>query len=277
MKRILLVSLSAIALSGCSWLGYGQNDYNHNANDGWYGGQYIPEKTYADKPCCNQSLSKWNVEAGVGPSFIVGGEGVTGSKTNPSPGTSINDIDMDDLYETGVRAEAGISKALSPNRKVSLLGHYVNHDSKGVVDWGTLSAAPLTGALSDYTAYGAELGLRQYGGIKPFPVVGSVRPYIEGRAGASYVEDIAIQQASVAPTTDINFYDGGWAPTAAGLVGVETPFFGRSTIGLETGLRYTHKLDTDRTTLAAGSPLAGSNDGGAKWSVPLTLRGRYRF
>jgi hypothetical protein len=276
MKRILLVSLSAVALSGCSWLGYGQNDYN---NDGWYGGQYAPQAQVQKpaQPCCDGRLSKWNVEAGVGPSFIIGGEGVSGDKINPSGGTDINELDMDELYDTGLRAEGGISKALTPNRKVSLIGHYVNHDSKGVVDWGTVGGTELTGSLSDYKAYGAELGLRQYGGIKPFPLVNSVRPYVEGRVGASYVEDIDIQGASIAPTTDIAFYEGGWTPTAAGLIGVETPFFGKSTIGVETGLRYTHKLDTDRSVLAAGSPLAGSNDAGEKWSIPLTLRGRYRF
>ena len=86
MKRALLIGLSAAALSGCSWLGYGGHDTV--SNDGYYGGQYAPVAPAA--PCCGTKLSKWNVEAGVGPSFIVGGQGVTGDKINPSIGTNIS-------------------------------------------------------------------------------------------------------------------------------------------------------------------------------------------
>ena len=271
MKRILLIGISAAALSGCSWLGYG----NSSQYDGYqHAGTYDAP---AAKPCCEPRLSKWNLEGGVGPSFLVGGTGVTGDDINPSAGTQINEIDMEDLYDTGVRAELGVSKALTPNRKAILMGHYVKHDSAGAVDWGTVGGAPLNGGLTDYEAYGVEAGLRQYGRISPFPLVRSVRPYVEGRLGASKVDDIAITGANISPNADIPFYDGGWVATGAGLVGVETPFIGQSTIGLETGIRYAHKLDSDNSALVPGNPIAGSNNGGSKWSVPVMLRGRYRF
>ena len=69
--RKLLLGVAAIGLSGCSWLGlggqstqtasqYGQYNYQQKANDG----------------CCvgGKTLSRWNVEAGVGPEFFVGGD-----------------------------------------------------------------------------------------------------------------------------------------------------------------------------------------------------------
>ena len=276
MKRILLIAASTAALGGCSWLGYGDRGYDAATYAATYGAPH--GATYAaQKPCCKPTLSKYNFEAAVGPSFIVGGDAVTPDGTNPSTGTALNELDMDDLYDTGVRVEAGVSKMLNPNRKATLMGHYVKHDSAGVQDWGTVNGAPLTGALSDYEAFGAELGLRQYGRISPFPLVRSVRPYVEGRIGASRVDDIAIVNSNIAPNSEIPFYDESWVATGAGLVGVETPFIGRSTLGLETGIRYTAGLDSDNSALAPGNPIRGANNGGEKWTVPVMLRGRFRF
>ena len=273
MKRILLIAASTAALGGCSWLGYGDRGYDTATYGGPHGGTYAT----AEKPCCQPTFSKVNFEAAVGPSFIVGGDAVTPGGTNPSAGTALNELSMDDMYDTGLRVEAGLSKMLTPNRKATLMGHYVEHDSSGVQDWGTVNGEALSGALSDYQAYGAELGLRQYGRISPFPVVRSVRPYVEGRIGASRVDDIAIVNSNIAPGAAIPFYDSSWVATGAGLVGVETPFIGRSTIALESGIRYTAGLDSDNSALDPGNPIRGANNGGEKWTVPVMLRGRFRF
>jgi len=107
--------------------------------------------------------------------------------------------------------------------------------------------------------------------------VNSVRPYLEARVGAAKVDDINITgvtrtapDGAVTNTRDFQVYDGGWVPTAAGLVGVETPLFNRMTVGLETGLRYSGRLDASEGGFTNG-------DGASKWSVPVSLRGRYRF
>ena len=271
--RVGFIAVGALALSGCSWLGLG-----HGKADGYqaYGAHH--GGTYAAAPChgCKPRLSRFNVEGGIGPSFIVGGDAVTGDEANSFDGVALNEVSMSDAYDTGTRAELGVSYALTPSTKVVAMGHYLNHEGGNRFDIGTQNGVALSGELTDYEAYGLELGLRQYGGITPFPLIKSVRPYIEGRVGATQTKDIFLRDSTIAPGADVAFYDGNIQATAAGLVGVETPFWGNSTLGVETGLRYTAGQDSEGP-LVAGSPLAGINNGGEKWSIPVMLRGRYRF
>lgn len=278
--RILLAGAAAIALSGCSWLGLGSNqdykNYGYNANTGNYGYQ---AQNAAPKACnSEQCLSRWNIEAAVGPSFVVSGDAITGDQANSA---GLNNISMNDAYDVGYRAELGGSYALNPNRKITANGFYEKADSDGVQDWGTVGGQNFTGALSDYESYGAELGLRQYFAPRRAPLVKSIRPYVEGKLGAAYIDDINIEGAELGGTafsaTDIPFYESGWVGTAAGMVGVETPLTRYSTIALETGIRYTQGPDTDTSVLAPGFPIAGTNNGGSRTTIPVMLRGRYRF
>lgn len=274
--RKLLLGVAAIGLSGCSWLGlggqstqtasqYGQYNYQQKANDG----------------CCvgGKTLSRWNVEAGVGPEFFVGGDVISGNDINNIPGTASQDQSFNDIYGTGIRYDLGGSYALSPNRKVTGNVFYGNA-SADETDLGVVNGETVTGRLDDYERFGAEIGLRQYARPVQVPLVNSIRPYVEAKLGAARVSDIDFVNSNpnaVALAGTTPFYDGGWVPTAAGLVGVETPVFDRFTMGVETGLRYTGDVQTDTSVLSGGTPLGGANNGSGNWSVPLQLRGRYRF
>ncbi len=278
--RILLAGVAAIALSGCSFLGLGGNhdykNYGYNAHTGDYGYQ---AHTPAPKPCqSNQCLSRWNLEAAVGPSFVVGGDAVTGDKANIE---GLNNISMKDAYDTGFRAELGGSYALSPNRKITGNVFLDEAQSDGVQDWGTVAGEALTGSLSDYKSYGAELGVRQYFAPRSGLILKSVRPYVEGKLGAAHLDDVRIQGAELGgaafSAVDIPFTESGWVGTAAGMVGVETPLTKYSTIALETGVRYTQGPKSDNSVLAPGFAIAGTNNGGSRTSIPVMLRGRYRF
>lgn len=281
--RILILGVSAIALSGCSWLGLGNNhnynNYNQHSNVGSYSYQNSAPTSGCNSGNC---LSRWNLEAAVGPTFNVGGNAVTGDRTNPGTGADINNISFKQAYKPGVRAELGGSYALSPNRKITGNVHYEQAKSDGVQDWGTIGTENLTGALSDYKTYGAELGLRQYfaprrGG----KLIGNIRPYVEGKLGATHLNDINIEGAQLGgaafAATDVPFYRSGWVGSAAGLVGVETPIARHATIALESGIRYTQGPRSDTSVLGAGSALGGTNNGGSRTSIPVMLRGRYRF
>jgi len=284
--RILLAGAAAIALSGCSFLGLGGNkdykNYGYNANTGDYG--YQAQKP-EPKPCqSHQCLSRWNLEGAVGASFGVGGNAVTGDDTHLIPQTRIRNLDSEDIFDTGYRAELGGSYALSPNRKITANGFYEQANGGDVVDWGVLNGNSLQGGLSDYEAYGAEVGIRQYFAPRRAPLLKSVRPYVEGKLGAAHLDDITLNNVTtttaagvVTDVADLPFYRGGWVPTAAGLVGVETPIAKYTTIGLETGLRYTGKPRSDNSAILPGTALSGTNNGGARYSIPVMLRGRYRF
>lgn len=284
--RLLLLGAATVALSGCSWLGIGgskHGDYSHyNKQAGHYSAAHQTKSGCQSGSC----LSRWNLEGAIGPEFMIGGDAVTGDQTNDFsvvPGVTVvpnNNISMNDVYGTGMRYELGGSYALNPNRKVTLMGSYAKASGDDV-NLGSVNGQDLTGELSDYERYGIEAGLRQYFAPSAAPVVRSLRPYVEGRLGAAKVEDIALENATLGGAAynggTAAFYEGGWVPTAAGLVGVEAPVFKRATLGLETGLRYTGTVQTDTSDFGPGTPLAGSNNGGSSWSIPLMLRGRYRF
>jgi hypothetical protein len=185
---------------------------------------------------------------------------------------------MDDAYDSGVRAAIGTSYAVNPNRKIT--GQIVYNKAQGnAVTLGQQGLNALTGTFGDYESLGVEAGLRQY--FTP-RVVGNnfgLRPYVEGKLGLAKVDDIDLtySQAGVAGTQTTEFYDGGWVPSVAGLVGVETIIADRATIGLETGIRFSQGLDSADNLLTNAPQFGGANNGGERWSVPVTLRGRYRF
>ena len=285
--RILLCGVAAVALSGCSWMGLGQSHgyYNHHSD-----GQFKQKKSSNDGCCVGgQTLSLWNMEGGIGTEFMVGGDAITGDEAHPNnfPTTTINNVSMNDAYNPGYRAELGGSYALSPNRKLTAHGFYAQADGNDVA-WGTQGANTLRGTMSDYQSYGIEAGLRQYFQPTRMPFVKSVRPYVEGKLGVAHLDDIRLENitesgvADPRTPTSLAFYESGWVPTAAGMVGIETPVFNRFTMGLETGIRYTGRPKSDNRDLNVAAPnfnrrYAGANNGGDQFSVPVTIRGRYRF
>jgi hypothetical protein len=280
--RILMLGAAAVALSGCSFLGLGGNKATtkYNNSTGYYSQQAAHKPVTTSKCHTGNCLARWNLEGGIGASFPVGNNVITASRTNPNPNNDFNSVSFSEAYNTGVRAELGGSYALAPNTKITLLGHYEEASSDGVQDLGTIGGQALSGELTGYQAYGAELGLRQYFRPVNGVILKSVRPYVEARAGVSHVDDIALRDTQLGDTAlnpNIGFYEDSWVPTAAGLIGIETPVAKYTTIGLETGLRYQGGLKSDTSVLGAGSQLGGLNNSNGRLSIPLTLRGRYRF
>ncbi len=270
--RILFCGVAALALSGCSWLGLGGNRSN--------------PYTDPNVQCCvgDRALSKWNFEIGGGVEFPLGETAISGSQAAAGfPNRTLNDVSFNDAYDIGYRAEYGGSYAVNPNRKVTVQGTYTRANSNDIAI-GTQNSNELRGQLSNYTAYGLEAGLRQYIRPVPFPLIKSVRPYIEAKIGGAYVDDISLNNVrevgALVPAApiDIAFYEGGWVPTAAGLIGVETPLFKRFTVGIETGIRFVGNQKSDNTNTANGfEQFGGANNGGDRYSIPVTIRGRYRF
>ncbi len=280
--RILLCGVAAVALSGCSWMGFGNSQANNSST-------YSYAKN--NQGCCigGKKLSRWNFEGGVGAEYLVGGDAITGSEAHTgfiNPTTTLSDVKMKNAYGVGYRAELGGSYALNPNRKLTLQGSYTQADGNEV-SWGTQDTATLRGTMSDYESYGVEAGIRQYINPVRVPLFKSVRPYIEGKVGAAYQDEISLENinevggpANVGTPTRLAMYESSWVPTGAGTIGLETPIFNRFTMGVETGIRYSGKPKSDNSDKATGtfnSRYVGANNGGERWTIPLTIRGRYRF
>lgn len=279
-STLAVLGVSAIALSGCSFLGdmIGYNGGHAVQNQSYGQYQYAKRKN----KCCvgGNALSRWNVEGALGGAFLVGGDGITGSRTN-IPTSNIGSFDSNDLWDDGLRAELGGSYALNPNRKITGNVFYQQNEGNGVFDLGDLNGDALRGSVSDIESYGAELGLRQYFTPKVYGSNIRLRPYVEGKLGAANIQDVALENVTRdgAALADIGLYEGGWVPTAAGLVGIETPIARRMTLGVETGVRWQGAPASDGRDIVVntGNELAGINNGGDTWSIPLTVRGRYRF
>jgi len=265
-------------------MGFGNSQESHTYNNNTY--------SYAsNNGCCvgKKTLSRWNLEGSVGVDIVVGGDAITGSQAHVgflNPTTTLVDVKMKDVYAAGYRTELGGSYALTPNRKLTLQGSYSQADGNEVA-WGTQDTATLRGTMSDYKSYGIEAGLRQYTTPVRVPFLKSVRPYIEGKVGAAYQDAISLDNinevggpANLATPLSLAMYESGWVPTGSGMVGFETPVFNRFTMGIETGIRYAGKPKSDNSDKITGTfnaRYSGANNGGERWSVPLTIRGRYRF
>jgi len=285
MKKLLL-GVAAIGLSGCSWLGLG----DHQTPKASQYSQYKPKVAKKAKNNCVgcNSLSRWNIEGAVGPEFFFGGNAISGNQINATiPATATTPAQtvtssvqsLGDVYGRAARYELGASYALNPNRKIIGNINYANANADETT-LGVVNGTAVNGTLTDFERFGIEAGIRQYARPIAAPWVKSVRPYVSATAGISRIRDIDFVNSSAAATIlpgTTPFIEGGIVPTATGLIGVETPIFNRFTLGIESGVRWTGVPDSDNSVLSAGAPLAGTNNFGNGLSVPLQIRGRYRF
>ena len=275
MRLLTLVTLSAssLALSGCSFLGGNTSQGQHHRAANSYA------NSSANSNCCgaDRKISRFNVEAALGGEFIVGGNAFeTDDDYTPFAGQTLEELSMSEIYAPASRAELGVSYALSPSRKITGQVSFTHAEGKQV-NIGERNAIEMTGQFSDYQSLGLEAGMRQY--FKPRFAGKSLgyRPYIEGKLGAQKTEDMDLRfRETGGGWLETDFYKGGWVPTAAAMIGVETPMFKRGTLGLETGVRYSGALDGAEDA-DVNQRVRGANKGSEILSIPLTIRGRYRF
>lgn len=286
--RYLLCGVAAVALSGCSWLGLGKTQHP-SIGPGDYHAAPL-----GDPNCCTngQTLSRWNLEGGIGTELITGGESITGSKAhqnNVFPTNTFRNVNAQDAYDPGTTARLGISYAMTPNSKYTIEAFSSQSDGKDV-NWGTQGVNQLRGRMSDYKAQGVEFGYRKYMPIARAPFVHSFRPYLGANVGVAHLDDAVLTNirevgAGVPDPrtpTSLKMYESGWVPTLGANIGFETPLTRRATIGVETGFRWTGRPAADDADIGGvGTPFnqryAGINNGGDRYTIPLTIRGRYRF
>lgn len=253
--RVLAIGATSVFLSGCAWMG-GQASQHHGSYHHSGPSYYAPQSHY-------RVPNRTNFEASIAAEGFSGGNVSTGAiDTN---GDQLNKIAYKDAYKTGWRTTGGLSYDAGPRSRFTVDGFYKEADAKDTsFEAGTLAGgAQVNGSFSDYKSYGAEIGFREYLNNRH----ASMRPYLGGTVGGSYVEEIDI----IAPSgnTIARLYDGEWVPTASALIGFELPTSRNSSLGLETGLRYEGKRD-----IAISNSFGKGND---NYSIPVRLRGRFQF
>lgn len=225
----------------------------------------------------------FGLEAGIGTSFDIDGNIFPGKDPGPasgefgvpSPGRDISAvpaISYKDAFENGVSYDIATTYDISPSTTVLARVGYTEAEGKDF-DLGTATengvTAPVTGRMSDLEQYTIEGGIRKYVGGLNNGYTG-LRPYIGVSGGFTHTNDVSVTQTSQAfnggtgASETQQYIEGGWNPTAAGVIGAEYQVGARTAIGVETGIRWTDDLDTN----------VQSDD---RWQVPVKLRGRVSF
>lgn len=265
---------------------------------------YVPQPYAAGAACCDyqqpvrvetaccgyqaqyhggSAALPFGLEAGIGTRFDIDGDLFKGKGAGPAldangqpdPNRFVSAtpaVSYKDAFENGVSYDLAATYDLNPTTTVLARVGYSEAEGK---DFSLGEAtengvtAPITGRLSDMEQYTIEGGIRKYVGRFHNGFTG-LRPYLGVSGGFAHTNDITLTQTSQAfnggagGTETQQYIEGGWTPTAAGVIGAEYQVGARTAIGVETGIRWTDDLDTN----------VQSDD---RWQVPVKLRGRVSF
>jgi hypothetical protein len=175
----------------------------------------------------------------------------------------------------------GLEFAYAPSDRSEIFGQVRRTEAdQGTVQVGgayvpaLATELPVYGTFDDYAALSAEVGYRMY-----FGTAGTARPFVGARIGATRVDAIRatfeIPDAAIT-IADAPFYEAGWVANAGLDVGVIVPIGQTFSMTLASGVRYVADLKDDDSAIG-GLGLAGINDTGSRFSVPVTLSARWEF
>lgn len=137
-----------------------------------------------------------------------------------------------------------------------------------------LATAPVFGRFGEYQATTIEGGVRQF-----FNLQSPLKPYIAGRIGAAFVDEIrasfTIPAVNIA-ANNVPFYDETTVVTLGLDVGISYDVTDRFSVQAETGVRYAGDLDGNDAVLSA-LDLSQINEEGSRLSVPVTVKARFAF
>ena len=226
-----------------------------------------------------------------GTDFGIGGDVFTEKPAGPADEDESTGIRVSEIEAIGYDEAFGNSKSIGGtfgydvSRSTTLLGRlgYSSAEGQTIDNYATVQEGSYSGGVhnpgtnperaidltfSDLEQFSVEGGVRQYvGGGHAF------RPYVGASAGFVHNNAVDIVQTyadgNAAPTGSViyneqEYISSGWSPTAAATLGAEVAVGPRAAIGVESGIRWSDKLDTNL-------------DSESRWSVPLKLRGRVAF
>ena len=224
--------------------------------------------------------SGFAIEGGISTDVALGGDIFVGKSSEPflgGPGhlSDLTPVSYADAFGNTTSYDLTATYKLNP--KTTLLGQFGYSIAKGgekvkigTVDNGAGITEDLFAQYSDLKQFRFEGGVRHYLGRSSnccVPARG-LRPYVGATAGFTNVRDVELTQSSdtlVDPAIfSQNYVDGGWHPSASGVIGADWHVNSNMALGVETGLRWRDDVDSNIV----------SED---QWTVPLKLRGRMTF
>jgi hypothetical protein len=256
------VGALALAGSGCAYQGAGHGSYgSYGSHSSSYSTPYYGgcNSSYTPQGCA--TVGGTRVEVDFGAERFVDGNIIDGGIV--SGGNTTSEVGYADAFKPGYRASVGLARDYRPNTTVMAKGFYKSAEGEDGVTIATNGGGNVTANFSDYESYGAEVGLRQY----LSPAQTRLRPFVGATVGATYIDDISIDNGG--PAFLLN--EAGWSATASATGGFEMPISQTASLALESGIRWEGSQDR----AAAATP--GFGEDNSRLSVPVTLRGRFRF
>lgn len=234
--------------------------------------------------------SPWSFSSSIGTEGSTSGATMNGGTSSTLAFSSLNPNlvgngtiklrgrDFSETYEPGIRTTFEVRYALSDLSEVyGSLGYY-KAQAKSNILFGCLSdsstpdacTSSLTGNVSNFKQYTAEVGFRKWLGIGLF--TDALRPYFAIHGGAAYTDAIHTKFVNGSDTVGhFRLYDDSWSYTVGADIGASYTITNNMELAAEVGVRYTDKLkqvDTDLDTLNLGFV----NDTSDRVSFPLTVR-----
>lgn len=250
---VMACGAAAMVVSGCAYQGssqYGQSSYPTYSPYGTSAVSHRNQLAY---------LGTTRLELDVSYQQFVDGNIIDGGAT--VGGDTTSDVGYSDAFKPGYRASLGLARDVRPNTTLIAKGFYAMAEGEDNVVIATNGGGNVTGNFSDHKSYGGELGLRQY----LSPAQTRLRPFVGATVGGAYVDDISIENGG-----SVLLNEAGWTVTASATGGFEVPLSPTSSLALESGVRWAGAQE--RSTF--GATIGDDND---RLSVPVTLRGRFRF
>lgn len=216
---------------------------------------------------------QWSATFSGGAAIPSGGEFHEGGRgTVLGLATTVDAKQNTDIFDPGFGWRGGVAYGVA--RRVEVFTDFAWKRSRSAEQSvGNVASLDLRASFGDYTSYGMDAGMRYH-----LALDSRVTPYVSALAGFRRVEAIpgtfSVPAAGVT-LSDTPFFDDSTVPVFGGDLGMLFAISPRVRLGVEGGLRY--HTDLQQLEGLAGTGLENLNDGGSRWSVPISGVVRFAF
>jgi hypothetical protein len=187
-----------------------------------------------------------------------------GSGTVLNLPTQIEARSYGDIYGNGFHWAAGLGYRVGDAGEVRVQGSYTSNPAERL-QVGTVAGLPLFALFDDYSAFGMDVGYRQYFGSA------MARPYVGASAGFVWVDKIqsefSVPDAGVV-LPNVDMYDSSLVPSLGFGGGLQINLSDR--LAVQGGVDFKWQGDVGDLDGLVGTGLESINDESRRWSMPIT-------
>jgi hypothetical protein len=221
-----------------------------------------------------QGAERWSIAAQGGTDVEVSGDVLLSGQGSLAGLTAAADsLSYRGAFGRSFRGAVSIGCRLSPRLEVFARGGRYSMNGRSV-RIGSASGLDLMAEVGPYHEWTAEAGLRRF-----FATRGAFEPYVAVVGGVRSLEAMALSlgvpDANLS-APDLSLYDESTVVVVGADGGVLWRVSSHAFVGVEAGLRY-QAAPTGLDAGLQGSGLEAINDGGSRWSLPVSAQVGLRF